>query len=51
MTDDERQLARERVAAWPVEDRRALVGLERREIETIALLVALLDLRPHEPRT
>ncbi len=46
MTDEERQLARERVAAWPVDERRFLVSLEKREIEAVALLTALLDLRP-----
>ena len=46
MTQAERELARERVALWPVEERRFIVGLQPQEVEAIGLLIALLDIRP-----
>lgn len=45
-TASERQLARERVKAWPTGERRFLIGLQPREAELVGLAVALLDLRP-----
>ncbi len=50
MTEDERQLARERVALWPVEERRYVVGLQPQEVEAVGLLIALLDIRPVEEK-
>lgn len=46
MTAEELQLARERIREWPREERKAITKLTEREVQTIALLVALLDLRP-----
>lgn len=50
MTEQERELARARVREWPVEERRALTRMTEPEVQAIALLTALLDLRPVEER-
>lgn len=48
MSDEEIQLARERIKRWPIEERRALARMTEQEVRTIALATALLDLRPVE---
>ena len=46
MTPSEIELARARIKAWPIEDRRALTKMREREVKVIVLLTALLDIRP-----
>ena len=48
LTQREAELAMERIRKWPREARVALTKLTEDEAQTIALLVALLDIRPHE---
>jgi len=48
LTQREAELAMERIRKWPREARVALTRLSEPEAQTIALLVALLDIRPHE---
>lgn len=48
LTQREAQLARERIGKWKREDRVALTQLTEKEARAIALLVALLDIRPVE---
>ena len=46
MTQAERELARERIALWLIEERRFIVRLQPQEVEAVGLLIALLDIRP-----
>ena len=48
MSEEEIALARERIKAWPIEERRALSRMTEEEVRTIALATALLDIRPVE---
>ncbi len=50
MTPAEIELARARIKAWPLEERRALTKMTEREVKVIVLLTALLDIRPERKR-
>jgi hypothetical protein len=48
MTPEELELARERVRAWPLEERQSIARMSQQEARAILLLTSLLDIRPVE---